>query len=396
MLAATKNDAACASRHSRFILGCSVIEQRLLIKGETSEDAYACRAAAGFCMADQTGGARFLEFLSRRSKRSTATHAQTRVKSEPSGCLTSGDISNSAIATFPSRHTRSRNLSTVPLILALGDLPLALVSCEQDSSRSISDRKTPRAIAVASPLQTSDFTKEVSLFCSLLLTTNCEICKSICSAKSASGSAPQGLQSLQGHRGRERSEVPRSEPRQGTFRFSHRGKREMACLELHRGQLSRRCPEPTGTSPDRWTPAGAWVVPPVPGARGPSDDDADGGDGDDGTADDPAEAANRDPLRRRRPRRRPGQVRRRASAVERLVPSSGDRPGCRLIRDSFEACRPYLFSPGRRRSRPPQPQPRPRRSTTLRFCASPFRRQATPTAGNTCHRKRVGCHICCR
>lgn len=187
MLAATKNDAACASRHSRFILGCSVIEQRLLIKGETSEDAYACRAAAGFCMADQTGGARFLEFLSRRSKRSTATHAQTRVKSEPSGCLTSGDISNSAIATFPSRHTRSRNLSTVPLILALGDLPLALVSCEQDSSRSISDRKTPRAIAVASPLQTSEDFLSQRKFLSFVA------CYWQQTARSASRSAPRSL-----------------------------------------------------------------------------------------------------------------------------------------------------------------------------------------------------------
>lgn len=70
----------------------------------------------------------------------------------------------------------------------------------------------------------------------------------------------------------------------------------------------------------------------------------DGGDGDIGdSADDPAEAANRDPPRRRRPLRLPeAKVRRGASAAERVAPFSGDRPGCRLIRGFFEACRPYL------------------------------------------------------
>lgn len=76
----------------------------------------------------------------------------------------------------------------------------------------------------------------------------------------------------------------------------------------------------------------------------PSDDDGDGDDDNGGNADDPAEAANRDPLQRRRPRHRPeAKVRRRgASAAEKAAPSSGDRPGCHLIRGSFEACRPYL------------------------------------------------------
>lgn len=84
-------------------------------------------------------------------------------------------------------------------------------------------------------------------------------------------------------------------------------------LEVQRGLrlFSRRCPVPTETSPDRWTPAGAFAVPPVPDVRLPSDDGGDGGGDDGGTADDPAEAANRDPLRRPRPRRRPETVRRR-------------------------------------------------------------------------------------
>ena len=141
---------------------------------------------------------------------------------------------------------------------------------------------------------------------------------------------------------------------------------------------------PTETTPGRWTPAGVFAVPPVPDVRVPSDDDdGDGGGDDGGTADDPAEAANRDPLRQRRPRRRPVTVRRPASAAERLVPSSGDRPGCHLIRDFFEADRPYLFSPVRHRCRPLPPRLRPRRSTISRFCANPSRRPVIPTAGNT-------------
>lgn len=85
-------------------------------------------------------------------------------------------------------------------------------------------------------------------------------------------------------------------------------------LEVQRGLrlFSRRCPVPMETSPDRWTPAGAFAVPPVPDVRLPSDDGGDGGGDDGGTADDPAEAANRDPLRRPRPRRRPERARRRA------------------------------------------------------------------------------------
>lgn len=103
-------------------------------------------------------------------------------------------------------------------------------------------------------------------------------------------------------------------------------------------------PESRATSLDSRTPADAIAGPPDSNAQVPFDDG--GGDGDDngGNADDPAEAANRDPLRRRRPRHRPeARVRRReASAAEKAAPSSGDRPGCRLIRGSFEACRPYL------------------------------------------------------
>lgn len=140
---------------------------------------------------------------------------------------------------------------------------------------------------------------------------------------------------------------------------------------------------PRETTPGRWTPAGAFAVPPVPDVRVPSDDDGDGGGDDGGTADDPAEAANRDPLRQRRPQRRPVTVRRPAPAAERLVPSSGDRPGCHLIRDFFEADRPYLSLPVRHRCRPLPPRLRPRRSTISRFCANPSRRPVTPTAGNT-------------
>lgn len=77
-------------------------------------------------------------------------------------------------------------------------------------------------------------------------------------------------------------------------------------------EFNRRCPVPKETNPDRWTPAGEFAVPPVPDARGSSDDDGDGGGDDGGTADDPAEAANRDPLLRPRPPRRPVTVRRRA------------------------------------------------------------------------------------
>lgn len=104
---------------------------------------------------------------------------------------------------------------------------------------------------------------------------------------------------------------------------------------------NRRYPGPRTASPDRWTPGGAIAEPPDPDARVSS---GDGGDGDtDDSADDPAEAANRDPPRRRRPLHLPeAKVRRVASAAERVAPSSGDRPGCRLIRGSFEACRPYL------------------------------------------------------
>lgn len=103
-------------------------------------------------------------------------------------------------------------------------------------------------------------------------------------------------------------------------------------------------PGSMAASLDRWTLAvDAIVEPPNPDTQVPSDDDADGEDGDGGgNADDPAEAANRDPSRQRRPRRLPAAVRRRASAVERVVPSSGDRPGCRLSHDFFEAVLPYL------------------------------------------------------
>lgn len=107
------------------------------------------------------------------------------------------------------------------------------------------------------------------------------------------------------------------------------------------GGSNRKYPEPRTTSLDSWMPGGAIAEPPNPDAQVPS---GDGGDGDtDDSADDPAEAANRDPPRLRRPLRLPeAKVRRGASAAERVAPSSGDRPGCRLIRDSFEACRPYL------------------------------------------------------
>lgn len=107
------------------------------------------------------------------------------------------------------------------------------------------------------------------------------------------------------------------------------------------GGSNRRYPEPRTTSLDSWMPGGAIAEPPNPDAQVPS---GDGGDGDtDDSADDPAVAANRDPPRLRRPLRLPeAKVRRGASAAERVAPSSGDRPGCRLIRDSFEACRPYL------------------------------------------------------
>lgn len=151
---------------------------------------------------------------------------------------------------------------------------------------------------------------------------------------------------------------------------------------------------PTETSPDRWTPAGVFAVPPVQDVRVPSDDDGDGGGDDGGTADDPAEAANRDPLRQRRPRHLPAMVRRRASAAERLVPSSGDRPGCHLIRGFFEADQPYLFLPVRRRSRPPLQRRRPRRSTISRFYANPFHRPVNRTAGSTCVKKKILINLC--
>lgn len=110
-------------------------------------------------------------------------------------------------------------------------------------------------------------------------------------------------------------------------------------------RFSRRYLGPRATSPDSWLLAGAIAGPPDPDARVPSGDDGDdGGNGD--SADDPAEAANRDPPRRRRPRRLPvAKVRRLgASAVERVAPSSGDRPGCHLIRGSSAVCRLYLSS----------------------------------------------------
>lgn len=112
--------------------------------------------------------------------------------------------------------------------------------------------------------------------------------------------------------------------------------------------FSHKDPVPTAANPDKYrTPVAcaSFADPPDPDARGSSDDVRDGGGDDGGSADDPAEAANRDPLLRRRPRRRPELGRRRTSLVERVEPSSGDRPGCRLIRGSFEADRPYLSSP---------------------------------------------------
>jgi len=145
-------------------------------------------------------------------------------------------------------------------------------------------------------------------------------------------------------------------------------------------RLNRRYPGPKATSPaDSWMPAGASGAPDSD-ARVPSDDGDGDGSGD--SVDDPAEAANRDPLRRQRPRRRPVvKVRRWSSAAERVAPSSGDRPGCPLIHDFVEAYLPYLSSPAHRCCRLPRPPP-PRRPTTLRSCASRIRKLASPTASN--------------
>ena len=66
---------------------------------------------------------------------------------------------------------------------------------------------------------------------------------------------------------------------------------------------------------------------------GPSGED----DGDGDSVEDPAEAANKAPLQHRRLRGRPAAEapRRQASVEETAAPSSGDRPGCPLIHDSF-------------------------------------------------------------
>lgn len=143
--------------------------------------------------------------------------------------------------------------------------------------------------------------------------------------------------------------------------------------------FSRKDPVPTAANPDSCRTmavacASIAAEPPDPDARGPSDDVRDDDGDDDGdSADDPAEAANRDPLLRLRPQRRPALVRQRASLVERVEPSSGDRPGCRLIRGSFEADRPYLSSPVHPRFLLLLlPQSLRRRSMISVSCASPF------------------------
>lgn len=68
-------------------------------------------------------------------------------------------------------------------------------------------------------------------------------------------------------------------------------------------------------------------------------------DVDGSVVDDPVVAANRDRLQHQRPRDQSAAALpwQRASAVESVEPFSGDRPGCPLIRDSFEAFQLCLF-----------------------------------------------------
>lgn len=173
-----------------------------------------------------------------------------------------------------------------------------------------------------------------------------------------------------------------------------------------------RTVHPSATIPDRAVAAAAsaQAYPAVDERDSSASDD----DDDDGSADDPVAAANRDPPRRQRPQRRldptkvdanrpvysgiavptridvPTTMMRTRQRATRLIvaplvaPSSGDRPGCRLIRGSSSDVLPCPSSPVHRRFRPPRPpSPPPLLPTTSPSSTSPTRTPADPTLKGT-------------